>query len=113
MSCEYYKLEWCGKRLHTTSTTANSFDLDSDLKPKAPFAIHSCLGDDNKIWCTVYRAQGMGGGIFIMRDFDEVLIIAKAQDNMTFLSGLEFFAGIVSNSRYGADIFEHVDDDEE
>ncbi len=109
MSCEYYDLEWCGTRLHTKVADATSFNLNDDLKPAGP--IHSCLGDDNKIWCAVYREQS--GGMFIIRDFDHVLLVARAKNNMTFLAGLNYFAGIVSNSRYGADIFEHNDDEDE
>ncbi len=110
MSCEYYDLEWCGKRLQTKPANPATFNLDDELKP--PMPIHSCLGDDNKIWCEVYRAQGQSGGFFILRDFDDVLMVAKAHDNIAFLAGLNFFAGIVSNSRYGADIFEHNEDED-
>ncbi len=110
MACEYYSLEWCGKRLHTKPIKESTLNFSKDLVPAAPWQIHSCLGDDNKIWCEVYRAHGHSGGIFIVRDFDDALIVAQASDNMSFLRGLDFFAGIVSNSRYGADIFENADD---
>ncbi len=110
MPCEFYDLEWCGKRLHTKPADPTSFNLNKDHKPSVP--VHACLGDDNKIWCEVFRGQGQSGGFFILRDFDDTLIVARASDNITFLAGLNFFAGIVSNSRYSADIFEHNEDDE-
>ncbi len=113
MPCEYYNIEWSGKCLDTTPIMASAFALNEDLTPAAPMEIHSCLGDDNKIWCEVYRVQGQSGGIFIVRDFDDTLIIAKADDNMSFLKSLDFFAKIVSNTRYAADIFENADDEEE
>ncbi len=112
MPCEFYSLTWCGKHLHTKPINESDINFSKALTPAAPLQIHSCLGDDNKLWCEVYRAPGQSGGVFIMRDFDDALIVAKADDNMSFLRGLDFFAQIVSNSRYGADIFENADDED-
>ncbi len=113
MPCEFYELEWNGTSLQSTSIAKDSLKLDDNLTPAKPMTVHSCLGDDNKLWCEVYRAHKQSGGMFLVRDFDEVLMVANTNNNMSFLHGLDFFAKIVSNSRYAADIFENADVDDE
>lgn len=110
MSCEYYTLKWDEKKLRLEEAKDKPA-LDSDLRPIAPWQIHSCFGDDNKLWCEVFRTPGQSGGIFVLRDFDETLLIASAATNLDFVQGVDHFARITSNARYAADIFEHNDDD--
>lgn len=110
MSCEYYDLKWDSKRLRLEEAEKKPH-LDEEMRPDAPCQTHSCLGDDNKIWCEVFRTPGKPGGIFVLRDFDESLLVATAATNMDFVQGLDHFARLTSNIRYAADIFEHNDDD--
>lgn len=111
MSCEYYTLEWDGKKLRMEEGRDAPLALDAEGRPAAPWETHSCLGDDNKVWCEVFRAPGIPGGVFVLRDFDEALLAAEARTNMGFLQGLDHFSRLVSNARYAADIFEHSDDE--
>ena len=112
MSCEHYVIQWDSKRLRFEEAKAPLF-LDADNAPADPMQVHSCLGDDNKIWCEAYRAPGQPGGIFLLRDFDELLLTATAKSHMDFVQGLDHFARLTSNVRYAADIFEHNDDEAE
>ena len=108
MSCEYYAAHWDGKKLRLEEVE-EAF-LDAEGRPPAPWQVHSCLGDDNKIWCEVYRAPGECGGAFVLRDFDEVLLGVRTDRNLDFIQTLDHFARITSQARYAADIFEHNDD---
>ncbi len=112
MLCEYYTLHWDGTTLHMMQDNSVQGVLDAEQpnSPTAPWAVHSCLGDDNKIWCEVYRAPEKSGGIFCVKDFNDTLIIAHAPTNMAFVHGMHSFANMVSTSRYAADIFENADD---
>ncbi len=108
---EFYDLVWTGKRLERNISENSTITFGDTGIPTTPWRVHSCLGDDNKVWCEVYRSPQHCGGIFVMRDFDEVLFMAHAQNNMAFVQALSEFAQIVSHPRYASDIFENADDD--
>ncbi len=111
MPYECYTLEWTGKRLEQMPTEKVCQYCDASGKPTAPWQVHSCLGDDSKVWCEVYRDPKQKGGIFVMRDFDDVLFVAYANTNMAFVQALSAYAEMVSHARYAADIFEASDDE--
>ncbi len=108
---EFYQLEWTGKRLEQNKTDKPCVHCEDCGTPSPPWQVHSCLGDDGKIWCEVYRDPKQSGGVFVMRDFDEVLFVAYASTNMAFLQGISAYGEMVSHVRYAADIFEAGDDD--
>ncbi len=111
MPCEYYEVDWLKTELHMMPRPELIQSmLDEENAPLAPWAVHSCLGDDNKIWCQVYRAPDKSGGFFCIKDFTETLLVAYASSNMAFLQALQHFSHMVSNSRYAADIFENADE---
>ncbi len=111
MSMEFYNITWTGKRLERTPTDALSVPCSSTGAPTSPWEVHSCLGDDSKVWCEVYRNTKENGGIFVLRDFDDVLFVAHAASNMAFVQALSEFAQMVSHPRYASDIFENADED--
>ncbi len=111
MHFEFYKLEWTGKRLEQILTEKSSIQCDDSGVPTPPWQVHSCLGDDSKIWCEVYRAPSQSGGVFVLRDFDDVLFVAHATSNMAFAQALSAYSEMVSHARYAADIFEAGDDE--
>ncbi len=111
MSFEFYQLEWTGKRLEQNLIDKASINFDDSGTPTPPWQVHSCLGDDSKIWCEVYRDPKQAGGVFVMRDFDDVLFVAHARSNMAFAQALGKYGEIVSHARYAADIFEAGDDE--
>ncbi len=111
MSFECYKIEWTGKRLEQVLTEKPCVNCDDSGIPTAPWQVHSCLGDDSKVWCEVYRDPKQKGGIFVMRDFDDTLFVSYASTNMAFVQALSAYGEMVSHARYAADIFEAGDDD--
>ncbi len=108
---EFYKIEWKGKQLEQELTEKPCVNCNDDGVPTPPWQVHSCLGDDSKIWCEVYRSPKKKGGVFVMRDFDDVLFVAYASTNMAFVQALNVYSEIVSQARYAADIFEAGDDE--
>ncbi len=111
MSFETYKIEWTGKRLEQVPTDKCCVNCAADGTPTAPWQVHSCLGDDSKVWCEVYRDPKQTGGVFVLRDFDDILFVAYASTNMAFVQALSKYGEMVSHARYAADIFEASDDE--
>ncbi len=111
MKTEFYNLIWTGKRLDRTLSESPSISYSDTGIPTSPWQVHSCLGDDSKVWCEVYRSTQENGGVFVLRDFDEVLFVAHAATNMAFVQALSEFAQMVSHPRYASDIFENADED--
>ena len=118
MSYECYILEHDGKRLRFEAGKADRMPCPLPAKdaaafePGAPWETHARLGDDNRLWCEAFRAPGRPGGLFVLRDFDEILMVAAAETHLAFVSGLSRFARMTTYARYAADIFEHADDED-
>ncbi len=109
MAVQYFLLGISDGKLNFSQVESPSVNCADDGTPPEPWAVHSSLGDDNKIWCQIYRIKGEPGGFFVLRDFDEVLFAAHAKGNLDFVFGVETFAKMVSNYRYAMDIFENID----
>ncbi len=110
MLCEYYSIKWDSTVLRMEEDNTVKTLLNTENTPLNPWSIHSCLGDDNKVWCEVYRSAEKNGAIFCLKDFNETILVAHARTNLAFIHALQYFANIVSTSRYAADIFENMDD---
>ncbi len=111
MHSEFYTISWTGKRLERILSESATISCSQNGIPISPWEVHSCLGDDSKVWCEVYRNKQEKGGVFVLRDFDEVLFVAHAASNMAFVQALSEFAQMVSHPRYASDIFENADED--
>ena len=71
------------------------------------------LGDPELLSCSVFRPRMGSGGVFVIRDGDGALFSVEAGDNLTFAAVMGYFAKLVANCRYAADIFENLDDPDE
>ena len=71
------------------------------------------LGDPALLCCSVFRDNSCGGGVFVVRDQDEVLFSCLAADNLTYAIAMAYFARMVADCRYGADIYENMDNPDE
>ncbi len=109
MAVQYFLLGISDDKLSFSQIEVPFVTCDDDGTPPEPWAVHSSLGDDNKVWCQVYRIKGEPGGLFVLRDFDEVLFVAHARGNLGFVFGVDTFSKMVSNYRYAMDIFENID----
>ncbi len=111
MAIQHFLLGISSNQLTFNQIETPFVKYQEDGTPPAPWEVHSNLGDDNKIWCQVYRIKGEPGGFFVLRDFDETLFVAHAKGNLGFVFALNTFSKIVSNYRYAIDIFENIDMD--
>lgn len=71
------------------------------------------LGDPAILSCSVFRDESRGGGVFVVRDLDDILFSASAADNLTYAIAMAYFGRMVADCRYAADIFENLDDPDE
>lgn len=69
------------------------------------------MGDPDLLYCIAYRRTETHGGFFVMFDRYGLLYGAIAQTNLDYAAALGYFGMITSNARYGADIYEELDDD--
>ena len=118
MPCETYLAKFDGQRLRLEKCRAEQLPCalpmaENAYIPGNPWLTHSRLGDDERVWCEVYRASGQAGGLFVLRDFDEVLLLALAETNLDFIETLGHFSHLTTYPRYAADIFEHSDEDDD
>lgn len=73
----------------------------------------SRMGDPGLLHCAVFRRVEGHGGFFAIHDQDGLLFTAVAESNLAYALAQGFFGGMVSEARYGADIFENMDDPDE
>lgn len=89
-------------------------DIPEALLRGAPvsseYAIFTRLGDPDLLECVVWRQKDESGGIFVVRAADQTLYGAVAENGLTFSLALAYFGDLVAKARYGADIFENMDE---
>ncbi|WP_304736799.1 hypothetical protein [uncultured Desulfovibrio sp.] len=73
----------------------------------------SRMGDPGLLHCAVFRRNEGQGGLFVLHDQDGLLFAAVAESNLAYALAQGFFGRMVSEARYGADIFENMDDADE
>ncbi len=112
MSLEFYNLVWTGKRLEKSLSDKAHIQCSDKGTPPSPWEVHTCIGDDGRLWCEVFRIPGRKGGFFVVRDFEELLLVAHAETNMAFAQVFSEFAQMVSHPRYAQDIFDNADDED-
>ena len=70
-------------------------------------------GDTELAYTTTFRnPEGPGGVIVVGSGSSEPLFYVICNTNLDLLAAASHFAGMVSNIRYGQDIFEGVDDED-
>ena len=71
------------------------------------------LNDTGLLHCAVFRRSEGSGGCFALYDGNGPLFAAVAESNLAFGLGQGFFGRMVSDARYGADIFENMDESDD
>ena len=69
-------------------------------------------GDTELVYTNVFRQPQNPGGIVVVSAMDEVLFCAIANTNLDLVAAASHFASMVSNIRYGQDIFENIEGEE-
>lgn len=69
-------------------------------------------GDEETLLCRVFRKVDGAGGFVVVFDGTGALLVAHADTNLALLAGAGHFARMATYIRYGADIFEHGDDED-
>lgn len=70
------------------------------------------FGDPELMHCSVYRKRNTPGGIFIMKALDN-LFMAHTDSNLVFSMACGHFAALVADIRYGTDIWEEAEDNDD
>ena len=82
-------------------------------KRSGDYEIVSRMGDPGLLHCAVFRRGEGSGGCFALYDGNGPLFAAVAESNLAFGLGQGFFGKMVSDARYGADIFETMDESDD
>lgn len=88
-------------------------DIPVPGKRFGDYEIVSRMGDPGLLHCAVFRRGEGSGGCFALYDGNGPLFAAVAESNLAFGLGQGFFGKMVSDARYGADIFENMDESDD
>ncbi|MEG2172323.1 MAG: hypothetical protein RRY29_03575 [Desulfovibrionaceae bacterium] len=69
-------------------------------------------GHEDTLLCRVFRKADGTGGLLVVFDATGLLLVAEAASNLALVAGAGHFARMATYIRYGADIFEHGDDED-
>lgn len=69
-------------------------------------------GHEETLLCRVFRNVDGAGGFVVVFDGTGVLLVAQADSNLALVAGAGHFSRMATYIRYGADIFEHRDEDD-
>ncbi|WP_300858235.1 hypothetical protein [uncultured Desulfovibrio sp.] len=103
---EIYTLQVADGRLRCAPRGANAPLPD-------PLAVVSRMGDPDLLQCVVLRREDAPGGVFRLEDASGPLLAAVAEDNLALALGMGHFGELVANARYGADVFENMEEPDE
>lgn len=78
----------------------------------ATFEQQYIVGHEDTLLCRVFRKARAAGGLLVAMDATGLLLVALAATNLELVSAAGYFARTSTYIRYGADIFEHGDDEE-
>lgn len=92
-------LDWAGKGT-SLSVGADNFEQQY------------IAGHEETLLCRVFRRKDGAGGFVVVFDGTGVLLVAQADSNLALVAGAGHFARTATYIRYGADIFEHGDDED-
>lgn len=73
-------------------------------------AIISRMGDPDLLQCVTYREPGRPGAVFAIWEKDALLFCAVAESDLLYAAGQGYFGHMVANARYGADVFENMEE---
>lgn len=69
-------------------------------------------GHEDNLLCRVFRKVNGAGGFVVVFDGTGALLVAYADTNLELVAGAGHFARMATYIRYGADIFEHGDEED-
>lgn len=69
-------------------------------------------GDTELVYTNVFRQPQNPGGIVVVSAMDDILFCVIANTNLDLVAAASHLASMVSNIRYGQDIFENIENDE-
>lgn len=112
---EIYKLSNKGARLlfEPGGLDLPPITLERTFKPgaEAGDAYPVCrMGDPDLAHCVVFKRKNAPGGIFSLHDRDGLLFAAYAENNLVFALAMGFFGELTANARYGADVYETMEE---
>lgn len=67
------------------------------------------MGDPALLHCAVFRKNGQPGGIFSVFCGKDPLFAAHAPTNLAFAAAMGHFGELVTNARYGVDVYENME----
>lgn len=70
------------------------------------------VGHEETLLCRVFRKVNGAGGFVVVFDGTGALLVAWADTNLELVAGAGHFARLATYTRYGADIFEHGDEED-
>ena len=106
---EFYTLEMAGAALNFLPRPAEGTEVASP----AGCELVARLGDPELVHCAVWRQVDGAGGLFVLHDRDgAALLMAEAGNNLVWAHGLAHFGRLVAEARYGADIYENMDEED-
>ena len=65
------------------------------------------------MYCVAFRKEEGHGGLFAMYDENGLLFVAVAASNLAYSLGLAEMGRMVTYARYGADIFDALDENDD
>lgn len=71
------------------------------------------MGAPDLVHCVIFRHAGKVGGIFALHEQNELLFVAFAETNLAYTLAKGFFGELTANVRYGVDIFESMEGDDD
>lgn len=107
---EYYVLEPEGAGVRFALLPEGGPHVAEHGAPPEGYTLTTRLGDPDLLHCAVYRRTDGPGGLFVLHDGDGRLCAALAESNLAYGLGLAHMGRLVADARYGADIFEDLDD---
>lgn len=119
---ELYTLRFDGRDIHFEGCEDNdlikalqNWDGTGILPPvgKDSYEQQYIAGHEETLLCRIYRKVGGTGGLVAVYDATGLLLVAQADSNLILVEGAGHFARMSTYIRYGADIFEHDDADDD
>ncbi len=107
---EVYKADFNGVlRIHPADAKEDSVSTGNLREGVTDDLVPVCsMGDPDTLYATAYRFDGEipGGVVMVRGDEDEECFAVVAETNLAFAETAAHFSRIVSEVRYGVDIFE-------
>ena len=109
---EVYSVVVDGSQVRFEPRTVEGYESIEALE-KNGHAVVNVMGDPNLLFCSVYKKNEGTGGCFAVLDSESLLFIAVAESNLAYAMAQGVMGQMVSHTRYGADIFDELGEDDE